>query len=102
MDGGSTVDIRGNMIDNRWIVPYNPLLSHVFEAHINVEACHSVKSIKYICKYILKGTDLVTYTLEIDEINRYITGRYISSCEATWRLFGYDIHTHYPAVRKID
>ena len=24
-------------IDNRWIVPYNPTLSRVFECHINVE-----------------------------------------------------------------
>lgn len=38
-------------VDNRWIVPYSPLLSKVFKAHINVEYCNSVKSIKYICKY---------------------------------------------------
>lgn len=37
-------------IDNRWVVPYSPLLSKMFNAHINVEAVHSVKSIKYICK----------------------------------------------------
>jgi len=37
-------------IDNRFIVPYNPLILKTFNAHINVECCHSVKSIKYICK----------------------------------------------------
>ena len=36
-------------IDNRWVVPYCPLLSKIFNAHINVEFCNSVKSIKYIC-----------------------------------------------------
>ncbi|XP_035206072.1 uncharacterized protein LOC118181100 [Stegodyphus dumicola] len=33
-------------IDNRWMVPYSPLLSKTFNAHINVEFCSSVKSIK--------------------------------------------------------
>ncbi|CAI6373693.1 unnamed protein product [Macrosiphum euphorbiae] len=44
-------------IANRFIVPYNPLPLKTFNAHINVEWCHSVKSIKYICKYINKGSD---------------------------------------------
>ena len=34
-------------IDNGWIVPYCPLLSKTFNAHINVEYCNSVKAIKY-------------------------------------------------------
>ncbi|XP_067940438.1 uncharacterized protein [Watersipora subatra] len=44
---GEAYDIT---LDNRWIVPYCPLLSKVFNTHINVEFCNSVKSIKYICK----------------------------------------------------
>jgi hypothetical protein len=39
-------------LDNRWVVPYNPVLSRTFNAHINIEYCNSVKSIKYICKYV--------------------------------------------------
>ena len=35
-------------VDNRWIVPQTPLLSKMFQAHINVEYCNSVKSIKYV------------------------------------------------------
>jgi hypothetical protein len=44
-----------------WIVPYNPVLSKMFQAHINVEWCHSMKSIKYICKYINKGSDQAVF-----------------------------------------
>ena len=33
-------------IDNRWVVPYSPLLCKTYKAHINVELCSSVKSIK--------------------------------------------------------
>ena len=50
----ATLNIRGRKvtIDNRWIVPYSPLLCQSFNAHINVEYCHSVQAIMYICKYI--------------------------------------------------
>ncbi|GBL88657.1 hypothetical protein AVEN_195646-1 [Araneus ventricosus] len=34
--------------ENRWGVPHSSNLSKMFQAHINVEYCNSVKSIKYI------------------------------------------------------
>ncbi|GBM00871.1 hypothetical protein AVEN_257377-1 [Araneus ventricosus] len=91
-------------IDNRWVVPYSPILSNIFQAHINVEYCNSVKSIKYICKYINKGSD--TAVVEInnattglnDEIARYQMGRYINSNEAVWRILRFPIHDRYPTV----
>ena len=33
-------------IDNRWVVPYSPLLCKTYKPHINVELCSSVKPIK--------------------------------------------------------
>lgn len=58
-EGGqeTTIKMRNRElnVDNRWVVPYSPLLSKTFKAHINVEFCNSVKSIKYICKYVYKG-----------------------------------------------
>ncbi|XP_068992255.1 uncharacterized protein [Neodiprion pinetum] len=96
-------------IDNRWVVPYSPLLSKTFNAHINVEFCSSVKSIKYICKYVNKGSDMAVFRVDNinanappvntnDEITLYQIGRYVSSNEAGWRIFGFPIHERDPAV----
>ena len=58
-DGGRTVrhPKSGKMIDNSWVVPYNPYLSIRYEAHINVECCSSPKATKYLFKYVTKGND---------------------------------------------
>lgn len=63
----------------------------------------SVKSIKYICKYVNKGSDMAVFGLSdrnapIDEITQFQMGRYISSNEAVWRILGFNIHERYPTV----
>lgn len=89
-------------VDNQWVVPYSPILSRMFQAHINVEYCNSVKAIKYICKYINKGSDMAVFALtkenENDEIVQYQMGRYINSNEAIWRILGFPIHDRDPPV----
>ena len=110
-NGGQTckLKIRGGeevIVTNQWIVPHNQLLCKIFQAHINVESCNSVKSIKYICKYINKGSDMAVFAVEqegqpIDEIKNYQMGRYISTNEAMWRFLSFPIHQHYPAVVKL-
>ena len=74
----------------------------MFNAHINVEMCNSVKSIKYVCKYVNKGSDMAVLNIAKDnpgdEIVQFQTGRYINSNEAFWRIFGFSIHERYPAV----
>ena len=107
-DGGQTcmLTLRGGVqveVDNTWVVPHNKVLCKTFNAHINVESCSSIKSIKYVCKYVNKGSDMAVFGLQgkdqvVDEVNNYQLGRYISSNEAVWRLFGFDIHDRYPAV----
>ena len=42
------IKVRGENIeeDNRWVVPYSPVLLRTFNCHVNVDYCSSVKSIK--------------------------------------------------------
>ena len=46
---------KGEICDNQHIIPYNKVLSTMFDCHINVEICSSIKAIQYIYKYICKG-----------------------------------------------
>ena len=96
------VKVKGQNVDvdNHWVVPYSPILSKAFETHINVEYCNSVKSIKYICKYVNKGSDMAVFgvTNANDEISQYQMGRYVSSNEAIWRIFSFAIHERHPTV----
>ncbi|CAG9835009.1 unnamed protein product [Diabrotica balteata] len=60
-------------IDNSWVVPYSPLLSKTYNAYllslINIEFSRSVKSIKYICKYVHKGSDMAVFRIENTNVN---------------------------------
>lgn len=68
---GRTFKLNGVEIDNRWIVPYNPVHSHTFGTHIKVENCNFVKYIKYICKYVNKGSDQASFIVDdFDEVTK--------------------------------
>ncbi|KAI3705579.1 hypothetical protein L1987_75818 [Smallanthus sonchifolius] len=111
-DYGTFVEKSGVKLDNRSVVPYNKLLLKRYQAHINVEWCNQAGSIKYLFKYINKGPDRATLLLEqsnkeddnnevVDEIQEYYDCRYLSACEATWRIFSFDIHYRTPSVMRL-
>ncbi|GFW59074.1 helitron_like_N domain-containing protein [Trichonephila clavipes] len=102
-NGGQSYELRLSNgvrvdIDKCWVVPYSPLLCKTYKAHINVELCSSVK---YICKYVHKGSDKAIFAVQNvndnDEITRYQMG-YICSNEAIWRIFSFPMHERDPAV----
>ncbi|KAL6518110.1 hypothetical protein OROMI_033811 [Orobanche minor] len=101
-DTGDTVDKNGNLIDNRFIVPYNPFLLMKYQAHINVEWCNKTNSIKYLFNYVNKGVDRIGAKITVkNEVKDYVECRYISACEAVWRIMGYDIHYKDPPVERL-
>ncbi|PWA50520.1 DNA helicase [Artemisia annua] len=85
---------RGELkLDNNYVVSYNRLLCLMFHAHINVEYCGWSMIIKYLFKYISKGTDWIAARIvkpigdpgpspsspkiRIDEIQNFIDGRFL-------------------------
>jgi hypothetical protein len=89
--------------DNCWVVPYSPYLLQKFQLHINVEVCASVQAIKYIHKYVYKGTDRTTIAVTDtnNEITRYVHARYVSPCEAICRLFEFSTYQEFPPVQHL-
>jgi hypothetical protein len=56
-------------MDNSWVVPYNPYLTLKYNAHINLELCSTVKSVKYLYKYIYKRYDCANIELNVKTEN---------------------------------
>ncbi|KAH1137286.1 hypothetical protein GYH30_027321, partial [Glycine max] len=113
-NNGHAIEKNGVIIDNRYIVPYNPRLLRKYQAHINIEWCNQHTSIKYLFKNINKGYDRVTVVLihedndqtenggtHNDEIKEYLDYKYICPCESTWRIFGFPIHGRKPVVERL-
>ncbi|KAK8929000.1 hypothetical protein KSP39_PZI017797 [Platanthera zijinensis] len=93
------------MIDNRWVVPYNPWLLLKYNCHINVEICSSIKSIKYLYKYVYKGPDCVAFEVRLgqnyDEVSKYVNGRWICALEAMCKILKFGLYQIFPNVVRL-
>ena len=56
-DSGIKINKKGTDLDNRHVVPYCMKLLKKFQAHIHVEWCNKSEVLKYLFKYVTKGTD---------------------------------------------
>ncbi|KAK9725314.1 hypothetical protein RND81_05G136000 [Saponaria officinalis] len=73
-DNGRNVVKNGIKFDNR----------DIYQAHINVEWCNKSRSIKYLFKR-----------------EEYLNCRYVSACEAVWRIYQFDINYRSPSVQRL-
>lgn len=90
---GTCVEHKNKVVSNAFVVPYNKYLLAKFNCHINVEVCTSVKSVKYIFKYIYKGYDCAELEMtNNNEISQFLNTRYLSAPEAMWRLLENKMH----------
>lgn len=70
IDYGRRVKIRGAKLHNRWVLPYNPGLLMRYNCHINVQACSSIKVVKYLFKYVYEGHDQAPFSLNAAQHER--------------------------------
>ena len=67
------------------MVPYCPQLLFLFNYHINIEVSAGLETVKYLSKYIYKGSDRATIKISgrvQDEIKVYLNGQFIVPTEA--------------------
>ncbi|XP_066374762.1 uncharacterized protein [Miscanthus floridulus] len=111
------IDKGGLQLDNKWVVPHNISLLKKYQAHINVEWCNKTTFVNYLFKYVTKGADCSKVYLQrvrnaedtpydketetVNEIKEYLDCRYICEQDTCWRVFGFDIHRHYPSVERM-
>ncbi|XP_074305055.1 uncharacterized protein LOC141639985 [Silene latifolia] len=102
---GRSVVVRTATLDNRWVVPYNPFLLVKYDCPLNVEVCSTIKAVKYLYKYVYKGHDWVSFTVDdgvdqrdYDEITAFQSARWISPPEAVWRIFRFCMNEIHPNV----
>ncbi|XP_062017408.1 uncharacterized protein LOC133733784 [Rosa rugosa] len=107
-DNQSDMQSNGNQnrpLDNSWVIPYNPWLLTKYDCHINVEICCSIKSVKYLYKYVYKGPDRVTFEVRPeanqDEIRNFVDARWVCAPEALWRMFKFVMNRMYPSVERL-
>ena len=101
---------------NHDVVPYNKYLLYKYDCHFNIEYCHSVHAIEYSLKYLYKGTDQVTVTIEdntaaqciaeqeavsINEVREFQNKHYVSGAEAAWHQCQNEVADRKPAVNRL-
>eukprot|EP00794_Sanderia_malayensis_P017148 gene17148-biopygen14755 len=100
-------------LNDTWVVPHNRHLLLRFESHINVEVCSSIKSVKYIFKYIHKGQDMAHVEIigenqpqqaqhvQHNKVHQYINARYLGPHEAVHRMLKFSMHEKSHAIQRL-
>ena len=102
-------------------MPHNLYLTTKYDAHVNVEICNTIVAVKYLFKYVYKGSDKVTFSLENpaskeeqnnfssdsvfnknkDEVKTFLDARYVSASEAVLRSLGFQTNGQSPHTIRL-
>jgi hypothetical protein len=109
-DDEQVVEVRNEKLDNRWIIPFNLSLLMLYNCHINVKIYSSIKAMKYLYKYIYKGPDGASYSVNksdngdkvvIDDIKWFRDARCVTPPEVAYQLYGFSLYQMYPPVFQL-
>ncbi|XP_076915330.1 uncharacterized protein LOC143574642 [Bidens hawaiensis] len=92
--------------------PHNSIDSNGYPIYRRRDSGCTAASIKYLFKYINKGPDRATVAVvdadnqddqdkARDEIREYYDCRYLSACEAAWRIFAFEVHYNSPSLIRL-
>jgi hypothetical protein len=89
--------------DNRWVVPHNPYLTNMFNAHITIEVLVGIWSVKYLFKYVFKCFNRVAMVIvgPTNEIQQYIDVWYLNTIEGVDSLLSFKKHIKWPLVTRL-
>ena len=90
------------VIDNSWVVAYNPIFLLKYQCHVNVEYCGAISAIKYLYKYMFKGTDRGCAELTTEnEIDLHKYGRCMTANEGHYRMEQFKLHDLVPTIQRL-
>ena len=76
----------------------------MWDGHGNFELCATVKSCKYMCKYVLKGHNKIEMGVKErrHKIKDYSNGCYVSSMEAAYHILGFPMHGELHSIIRLE
>ena len=96
-------------------MPHNLFLATKYNAHINVEISNTIGAVKYLYKYVYKGSDKATFSFEDTDNNCNDSDQQklpkdnneikklknVSASEACWRIFEYNTNAQKPKTTRL-
>lgn len=82
-----------------------------------MEICNSIGAVKYLYKYVFKGSDKIEFSLQNlnntnnnapkedihknDEIHKFQEARYVSASESVWRIHNFNTNAQFPHTNRL-